>query len=890
MTDMTVDEARLQEMLEKAASALVFAGPGDLQDLALVHGWLDELAGALPPSGATAVAAAAAAATLLAQVILSEVPDPAVALDVVGRTVSVLQAILCEGRDPSTVEMPPELGLATGVAAARPALPEGMRHPGVLPAHVESAIYAEFLGRQGGVLEEIEAAVLAIESGNDEEGEKLASLRRHVHTVKGESALLGLHEVERLCHAIEDALQARPVLTLVQPLLEARDWLEEMFAYCRGACERPGQTGDLLAAFQGDVAGVPTASPAARGASARSAKAAAAEPPVTELSVAEASVAGASVAVPLSGDPSLLGEFVSEAREHLDAAEGHLLALEVDPRQDDALNGIFRAFHTIKGVAGFLGLDDMGHLAHEAENLLDRARKGKLTLAGPAIEVTFSAVDLMKRLVEALRIALESGAGLISEPELPGLLASLRAVAAGEATPAAASGTASRAAAAPTTAPTTASAVEPAPDAGTTGVPAAEAAEGRAATRAASPAAQTIMVKEAVKVDADRLDRLVDAIGELVIAELMVSESLQERAAGDGEMARQLGLLDKITRELQEMATSLRMVPIKATFQKMARLARDLSVKAGKPVEFVVSGEDTELDKTVVDRIGDPLVHMVRNAVDHGLEASVEARRLAGKPDKGRVDLRAYHRGGNIYVEISDDGRGLDRAAILAKGIERGLVREGETLSDRDIYNLIFQPGFSTAKKITEVSGRGVGMDVVRRSIEALRGTVEIRSEVGRGSTFSIRLPLTLAIIDGMIVRVGRERYIVPTLSIIRTVQPAPGDVVSVLGRGEMLAMGGKLLPLHRLDRLYGVPDAEREATRALALVIEVDGRQTALLVDELLGQQQIVIKSMGKAMQAQPGIAGGAIMPDGRVGLILDPSGLVKLAQTGAATAAFGS
>ncbi len=349
------------------------------------------------------------------------------------------------------------------------------------------------------------------------------------------------------------------------------------------------------------------------------------------------------------------------------------------------------------------------------------------------------------------------------------------------------------------------------------------------------PAAQTIMVKEAVKVDADRLDRLVDAIGELVIAESMVSESLQERAAADGEMARQLGLLDKITRELQEMATSLRMVPIKATFQKMARLARDLSVKAGKPVEFVVSGEDTELDKTVVDRIGDPLVHMVRNAVDHGLEASVEARRLAGKPDKGRVDLRAYHRGGNIYVEISDDGRGLDRAAILAKGIERGLVREGETLSDREIYNLIFQPGFSTAKKITEVSGRGVGMDVVRRSIEALRGTVEIRSEAGRGSTFSIRLPLTLAIIDGMIVRVGRERYIVPTLSIIRTVQPAPGDVVSVLGRGEMLAMGGKLLPLHRLDRLYGVPDAEREATRALALVIEVGrtpdgpaGRRTA--------------------------------------------------------------
>ncbi|MHB8079549.1 MAG: chemotaxis protein CheA [Candidatus Krumholzibacteriia bacterium] len=871
MTDAMVGEARLQEILEQAASALVLAGPTDLQALAQVHGWLDELAGALPSSAATTAAAAAAATTLLGQVILSEVPDPGVALDVIGRTVAALQAVLCEGRDPAGVELPVELGVAAGDAVVRPALPEGMCHPGSLPSHVEPAIYAEFLGRQGGVLEEIEAAVLAIEAGNDEGGEKLASLRRHVHTVKGESALLGLHEVERLCHAIEDALQARPASTLVQLLLEARDWLTQMFAFCRGVCERPGQSGELLAAYHNGAAGAPAAPPApASGRRVEPAPSAAAGPPVADAAAA------ATTAVPLSGDPSLLGEFVSEAREHLDAAEGHLLALEADPRQDDALNGIFRAFHTIKGVAGFLGLDDIGHLAHEAENLLDRARKGKLTLAGPAIEVTFAAVDLMKRLVEALRAALESGAGLVPEPQLPALLANLRAVSAGETPPAAVADAAPVPAADP--APATA--------------PVADAAEGRGgAARAAAPAAQGVTVKEAVKVDADRLDRLVDAIGELVIAESMVSQSLVQRAAADGELARQLGLLDKITRELQEMATSLRMVPIKATFQKMARLARDLSVKAGKPVEFVVSGEDTELDKTVVDRIGDPLVHMVRNAVDHGLEASVEARRQAGKPDKGRVDLRAYHRGGNIYVEISDDGRGLDRAAILAKGIERGLVREGEALSDREIYNLIFQPGFSTAKKITEVSGRGVGMDVVRRSIEALRGAVEIRSEAGRGSTFAIRLPLTLAIIDGMIVRVGHERYIVPTLSIVRTVQPAPGDVASVLGRGEMLSAGGKLLPLHRLGRLYGVPDAERDPTSALALVIEADGRQTALLVDELLGQQQIVIKSMGKAMQSQPGIAGGAIMPDGRVGLILDPSGLVKLAQTnGAATAASGA
>jgi len=322
------------------------------------------------------------------------------------------------------------------------------------------------------------------------------------------------------------------------------------------------------------------------------------------------------------------------------------------------------------------------------------------------------------------------------------------------------------------------------------------------------------------------------------------------------------------------------MVPVRATFQKMARLVRDLAKKSGKPVRFVMTGEDTELDKTVVDKIGDPLVHMVRNAVDHGLEATPSERARVGKVETGQIELRAFHRGGNIYIEIQDDGRGLNRDAIIAKARERGLLKEGETLPDRELNNLIFNPGFSTAKKITDVSGRGVGMDVVKRNIEALRGQVEIRTEQGRGSTFSIRLPLTLAIIDGMVVRVGTERYIIPTLSIVRTIQPRPDELATVIRRGEMLTLQGQLIPLFRLNRLFNVDNARTKPEESLIVVVEDDRRQTGIMVDELLGQQQIVIKSLGEALRGTPGVAGGAVMPDGQIGLILDIAGLVRLAN----------
>jgi two-component system chemotaxis sensor kinase CheA len=399
-------------------------------------------------------------------------------------------------------------------------------------------------------------------------------------------------------------------------------------------------------------------------------------------------------------------------------------------------------------------------------------------------------------------------------------------------------------------------------------------------TQTAAEAQQhAIAVHEVVRVDAQRLDRIVDNIGELVIAVSMVRQSVL--LGGDGaDLGRQLGHLDKITRELQEMGTSLRMVPVRPVFQKMARLARDVAKKIGKQVEFVTFGDDTELDKAVVDRISDPLVHMVRNAIDHGLESDPVDRHKLGKAEVGRVELRAFHKAGNIHIEISDDGRGLDREAIRRKAIERGIIADSEILTDREIFALIFQPGFSTAKQVTDVSGRGVGMDVVKRNIEALRGRVEVQSEMGRGSCFSISLPLTLAIIDGMVIRVGQERYIVPTLSIVTSLRPEPASICTVLKRGEMLSFQDELIPLVRVHEIFDIPHGDRDDRNIIVVIIENEGRKTGLVIDELIGQQQIVIKSLGESLRGMPGITGGAIMPDGRVGLILDVGGLVKLSH----------
>lgn len=381
-----------------------------------------------------------------------------------------------------------------------------------------------------------------------------------------------------------------------------------------------------------------------------------------------------------------------------------------------------------------------------------------------------------------------------------------------------------------------------------------------------------------VKVDTGKLDLLLDLVGEMVITQSLVGQDQALLSQGDPQFARNMAQLGRITKDLQRVSMSLRMVPIRGAFQKMARVVRDLAAKQGKQVEYLTSGDDTELDRGVVEQLNDPLLHMIRNSMDHGIEGP-EKRMAAGKGPVGKLQLRALHQGGNIVVEIEDDGAGLSRERILKKAIERGIASPNEKRSDDEVYAFIFAPGFSTAEKITDISGRGVGLDVVRRNVEQLRGRVDVTSTPGQGTKFKLTLPLTLAIIDGLIIRCGKERYILPTLSVCESFRPQPGMITRVQGRAEVVMVRGRLIPLLRLADYLGVEPVSRDPMHGIIVVVQAGASVRCLLVDDLLHKQEVVIKNLNEMMvQKNRALAGATILGDGKVGLILDVNALVHL------------
>jgi two-component system, chemotaxis family, sensor kinase CheA len=387
-----------------------------------------------------------------------------------------------------------------------------------------------------------------------------------------------------------------------------------------------------------------------------------------------------------------------------------------------------------------------------------------------------------------------------------------------------------------------------------------------------------------IRVSVEKIDELMNIVGELVITQAMLSQigRILEGPAAD-PLRSGLAQLERNMRELQESVMRVRMLPISFVFSRFPRMVRDLAQRLEKQIELKVSGEHTELDKTVLEKIGDPLVHLVRNCIDHGIERP-EVRRGAGKPPLGIIQLEACHRGGNIAVEVSDDGAGLDRQRILERARERGLVGASEPLSDGEIDDLIFLPGFSTVEQATDLSGRGVGMDVVRRNIKELGGKIEVRSERGRGSRFLITLPLTLAIVDGQSVTVGSETYIVPLTSIVESLQLKSGNVNRLSGRGELFSFRGEYLPVIRLHELFGIEPRARELHDGLVVVVEGEGRRVGLFVDDLLGQQQVVIKSLDANYGHVEGISGATILGDGAIALILDLPRLIRTVRLKAA------
>ena len=574
-----------------------------------------------------------------------------------------------------------------------------------------------------------------------------------------------------------------------------------------------------------------------------------------------------------------IATFFDEAHEHLESIEEQAMALGSGADDVETLNSIFRAAHSIKGGSGTFGFAQLTDATHEMETLFDGLRKGKGRADATTVRLLLDACDIFKAHLARLKAG-DQG----NDPAMDGVRAQLigyRASGAGSAPAATAKSRAKGKAAAPAK-PTEESFFDGAPE------PKAGSAYGLFEEKEAAPAASEkfgFFERDAadastepsrrkgdsssIRVSVEKIDRIVNLVGELVIAQAMLQQSAANSQAGDERLAHSLATLDRNTRDLQQAVMSIRMMPMEFVFSRFPRLVYDVSTKLGKKVNLRTQGRETELDKELIELLVDPLTHVVRNAIDHGIE-SPEERSAAGKPEMGTVGMRATHRGGSVIIEISDDGRGLDRERIIAKARELGMLAD-ESMSDQDAWGLIFEAGFSTAKEVTSLSGRGVGMDVVRRNIASLGGSVSISTVKGEGTVITIQVPLTLAVLDGMIVSVGGEQYIIPLEFVAEAFKPGPDDIRTIVNQASLVAVRGEQLPIVRLEDVVKLPASDAARPEPLCLVVEVDNRRAALLVDTLVGQQQLVVKSLDTNLHSVPGVAGATILGDGRVALILD-------------------
>lgn len=636
------------------------------------------------------------------------------------------------------------------------------------------------------------------------------------------------------------------------------------------------------------------------------------------------------------GMSQFLGVFFEEAEEHLAALEHLLLTLDVAQPDAEALNGIFRAAHSIKGSSGMFGFDDLTAVTHVLETLLDKVRSGQIALQAQMIDVLLESRDVLAQLLAAHKhetpdpsIAVQAtvarlqalidqqGSAREVVPEddsfgffddAPGVPAADTATATAVAAPVeqawglfadeppvvhppvadSAYGFFDDAPGAPSAAVTEQAygffpEAPGAPLAGAPAVVAAPAHDRRSSDRRAAPAAPAADAESSsIRVSVERIDSLINQVGELVITQAMLAQLTSVLDPAEHERIYQaLTQLEHNTRELQEAVMSIRMLPISFVFNRFPRLVRDTCGKLGKQVELVLRGEHTELDKGVIEKLTDPLTHIVRNSIDHGIELPAE-RLAAGKPAMGTVRMSAFHQGGRIVVEISDDGKGLSRERILAKAKEQGMP-VSDDMPDSEVWQLIFMPGFSTAEAVTDLSGRGVGMDVVRRNITSIGGRIDINSVAGQGTHIAIRLPLTLAILDGMIVEVDKVHYVVPLTYIVESLQLKAEHIFSMSGSSSaVISVRNEYLPLLSLHRLLNLAAEPPPTVGGIVLILEAEGNTFALQVDDLIGQQQVVIKSLEQNFRRVDGITGATIMGDGSVALILDVDALPRLASQG--------
>ncbi len=574
--------------------------------------------------------------------------------------------------------------------------------------------------------------------------------------------------------------------------------------------------------------------------------------------------------------------FYEEAAEHLSSMEESLLKLERNPESTGLIATIFRGAHSIKGGSGMVGLQDIADFTHGMENMLDLMREGEMTTTPDRVALLLRATDTLGRLINATQ------EGCAVPEEIDAIIAEVEAQIHGNNTHGATADAAEAVAEAneePTAAPKEAvSEIESA----TVLKPEEERLESTKTeapiNAGAAPAARShgaSSESSSIRVSVEKVDELINLVGELSIVQSMIDQAVRDQGLGTTPVLQEsLQSLQRSTRELQERVMSVRMIPVATLFRRFPRVVRDLGALTGKQVSVEISGEDTELDKQVIEQLSDPLTHLVRNAIDHGIEPPEDRVKL-GKPAEGRLRLSACHEGGNVILDVQEDGRGLNGELIRRKAVEKGLIRPEENLTPEQVRSLIFLPGFSTAAKITDISGRGVGLDVVKQNIEKLNGSIHVNSEPGKGTHFRIQLPLTLAILDGLTVQVGDEVYILPMLSVVESFRPKEADVVRVVGQRELVMVRGETIPLIRLHDVFGTTARHSDPCRGLVVMVEHLQQRVGLLVDDLLGQVQAVMKSLDRNYRKVDGLSGATILGNGSIALILDVAGLVQLSRT---------
>ena len=746
-------------------------------------------------------------------------------------------------------------------------------------------ILVDFINESNEALEKTELVLLSLEesvsTSEEVDDGDINTIFRTFHSIKGSAGFIGLTQTNKLTHEAETLLdlirkhKIKIQKTHINIFLEVSDSLMIMMNYLQENFTEDGFPGDIddlkrritLLIKEKDAPPVSNKSDKKK----KKAKPAVAAKQ-QEAKQDEAKVDEKLLEALLT--PDMIKQFVVDSNELLDNLEQDLLSMENDPQNQELIGNVFRNLHSLKGNAGFMNYTDINQICHKAETFLDLVRTNKVQTQPGQISLILQVLDFLRAAIDLLnqgkpplimgKIGLldlmDESFGLPEQDDLPP-------------GPEAEEEKAQR----------NKDIGKDAADVENVVKKEKEVAPKSAVNKKSEKTTVPSILNKAsdvIRVDVNKLNKLMDLVGEIVISESMVSHSPDLKGMELENFEKSINYLQKNVRELQELATSMRMIPLNGVFGKMKRLVRDLASKNDKKIDLIIAGGETEVDRSVLEHISDPLVHILRNAADHGIQTP-EMRIKAGKPGNGRIDLSAKQIGGEIWIVIKDDGAGLNREKILKKALEKGLITTAEMdMPNEKVWNLIFQPGFSTAEKVSNISGRGVGMDVVVKNVEKIRGRVEIISEEGVGTTINLRIPLTTAIVDGMLMRVENSIYAIPTLDIKESLQVGEMVVVDLMDGQEVIEIRNKIVPVLRLHELHKLSFEPKPLSEGIVVVTEKGNQGTGFLVDEILGQQQLVIKALPSYLGNIQGVSGCAVLGNGEICLILDLSNLIKTVE----------